>query len=102
LVCLRPKTASVEDPRKNNFSASEIAISTENVEENLHVSQSKLTNSVINQRQKYWTPITVTERCGSGEEISGEVRGKWKNLNFFCKVYRIHKILKRNKELAED
>ena len=66
------------------------------MEENLHVSQSKLTNSVTNRRQKMnWTPLTVAQRCGS--EI-GEVRGKWKNLNFLCKVYRIHKLSKRNKK----
>ena len=39
-------------PEKNNFSASEIAILTENVEENLHVSQSKLTNSVANYKRR--------------------------------------------------
>ena len=38
--------------RKQNFSASEIAILTEKVEENLSIIQSKLTNSVTNQKKK--------------------------------------------------
>ena len=37
--------------RKQNFSASEIAILTEKVEENLSIIQSKLTNSVTNQKK---------------------------------------------------
>ena len=59
--------------QKNNFTASEIAILTENIEENLHVSQGKLTIRVTNQRQRHWTPTTVTQRCRSEEEIIGEV-----------------------------
>ena len=38
--------------RKQNFSASEIAVLTEKVEENLSVIQSKFTNSVTNQKKK--------------------------------------------------
>ena len=37
--------------RKQNFSASEIAILTEKVEENLSIIQSKLTNSVTNKKK---------------------------------------------------
>ena len=37
--------------RKQNFSASKIAILTEKVEENLSIIQSKLTNSVTNQKK---------------------------------------------------
>ena len=64
------------------------------MEENLHISQIKLTNSVTNQTQKIWTPITVTQCCRSE---NGEVRGKWKNLHFLCKVYQIHKLWKETK-----
>ena len=37
--------------RKQNFSASEIAVLKEKVEENLSVLQSKFTNSVTNQKK---------------------------------------------------
>ena len=37
---------------KQNFNTSEIAILTEKVEENLSIIQSKLTNSVTNQKKK--------------------------------------------------
>ena len=54
-MCVKSGKLNADNPiipsriqEKNNFSASEIAILTENMEENLHVSQSKLTNSVTN------------------------------------------------------
>ena len=44
--------------RKQNFSASKIAILTEKVEENLPIIQSKLTNSVTNQKKnEIWCKI---------------------------------------------
>ena len=47
-------------PRKHNFSASEVSVLTEKVEENLQILQSKLTNSVTNQKKKnVWTEITA-------------------------------------------
>ena len=45
--------------RKQNFSASEIAVLTEKLEENLSIIQSKLTNSVTNQKKnEAWQKIT--------------------------------------------
>ena len=45
--------------RKPNFSVNEIAIITENVEKNLAIIQSKLTNNVTNKNKKeVWEDIT--------------------------------------------
>ena len=44
-------SANSRKARKQNFSASEIAVLTEKVEENLSVLQSKFTNSVTNQKK---------------------------------------------------
>ena len=54
VVVVSTKMASGDEksrkPRKHNFSASEVLVLTEKVEENLQILQSKLTNSVTNQK----------------------------------------------------
>ena len=48
--------------RKQNFTTSEISVLTERVEENRSVLQSKLTNSVTNQRKnEIWAEIADAE-----------------------------------------
>ena len=66
--------------RKQNFSASKIAILTEKVEENLSIIQSKLTNSVTNQKiMKYG--VKSVNAAGVARRTTTEVREKWKNLH---------------------
>ena len=69
--------------RKQNFSASEIAILTEKVEENLSIIQSKLTNSVTNQKKnEIWCKIAdAVNAVGVARRTTPEVREKWKNLH---------------------
>ena len=50
--CKMASPAISRKARKQNFSASEIAVLTEKVEENLSLIQSKFTNSVTNQKKK--------------------------------------------------
>ena len=69
---------------KQNFSTSEIAILTEKVEENLSIIQSKLTNSVTNQKKKneIWCKIVdAANAIGVAQRMTTEVREKWKNLH---------------------
>ena len=69
--------------RKQNFSASEIAVLTEKVEENLSIIQSKLTNSVTNQKKnESWQKIAgAVNAVGVANRTAAEVREKWKNLH---------------------
>ena len=62
--------------RKQNFSASEIAILTEKVEENLSIIQSKLTNSVTNQKKnEIWCKIAdAVNAVGVARRTTTEVR----------------------------
>ena len=68
---------------RKNFSASEIAILTEKVEENLSIIQSKLTNSVTNQKKnEIWCKIAdAVNAVGVARRTTTEVREKWKNLH---------------------
>ena len=77
--------------RKQNFSASEIAVLTEKVEENLSLIQSKFTNSVINQKKnKMWKKslmllsllTLLVWQCGQQPKLarSGETCSGWQNL----------------------
>ena len=69
--------------RKQNFSASEIAVLTEKVEENLSLIQSKLTNSVTNQKKiDMWKKIAnAVNAVGVAMRTTTEVREKWRNLH---------------------
>lgn len=69
--------------RKQNFSASEIAVLTEKVEENLSIIQSKLTNSVTNQKKnEAWQKIAdAVNAVGVANRTAAEIREKWKNLH---------------------
>ena len=60
LKCL-PRLANSRKHRKQNFNPSEIAVLTEKVEENLTILQSKLTNSVTNQKKN---EICIGNRMG--------------------------------------
>ena len=74
-------------PRKHNFSASEISILTEKVEENLAILQSKFTNSVTNLKKKQvWSEITAAVNAvGVDKRTETEVREKRKNLHSAAK-----------------
>ena len=63
---------------KQNFSMSEIAILTEKVEENLSIIQSKLTNSVTNQKKsEIWCKIAdAVNAVGVARRMTTEVREK--------------------------
>ena len=65
--------------RKQNFSASEIAVLTERVEENLSLIQSKFTNSVTNQKKiEMWKKIAnAVNAVGVAMRTTAEVREKW-------------------------
>ena len=66
--------------RKQNFSASRIAVLTEKVEENLSIIQSKLTNSVTNlKRNEAWQKIAdAVNAVGISNRTAAEIREKWK------------------------
>ena len=70
-------------PRKHNFSASEISILTETVEENLAILQSKFTNSVTNlKKRQVWLEITAAVNAvGVDKRTETVVHEKWKNLH---------------------
>ena len=77
-------------PWKHNFSASEISILTEKVEENLAILQSKFTNSVTNLKKKQvWSEITAAVNAVGVDKpdkrTETEVREKWKNLHSAAK-----------------
>ena len=68
---------------RQNFSASEIAILTEKVKENLFIAQNKLTNTVIQTKKKkeIWCKIAEAVNAkGVAQRTTAEVREKWKNL----------------------
>ena len=71
--------------RKPNFSVSEIAIITEYVGKNLHIIQSKLTNSnnITNKAKKeMWEEITrEVNAVGQASRSVQDVKDKWKNLH---------------------
>ena len=64
--------------RKQHFSASEIAVLTEKVEENLSIIQSKLTNRVTNQkRNEDWQKIAdAVNAVGVANRTAAEIREK--------------------------
>ena len=69
--------------RKQNFSASEIAVLTEKVEESLSLIQSKFTNNVTNQKKnEMWKKIAeAVNAVGVAMRTTAEVREKWRNLH---------------------
>ena len=68
--------------RKQNFSASEIAVLTERVEENLLLIQSKFTNSVTYQKKnEMWKKIAdAVNAVGVAMRTTAKVHEKWRNL----------------------
>ena len=68
--------------RKQNFSAEEVSIITEMVEENVELLNSKFTNTVTNERKKgVWKRITArVNACGVSERGEKEVKDKWRGL----------------------
>ena len=73
--------------RKPNFSVNEIAIITENVQKNLAIIQSKLTNNVTNKnKNEVWEDITrAVNAVGLSSRTVTEVKDKWKNLHSTAK-----------------
>ena len=76
-------SANSRKARKQNFSASEIAVLTEKVEENLSVLQSKFTNSVTNQKKNETGKkiADAVNAVGVTMRTTAEVREKWRNLH---------------------
>ena len=76
----------VKKSRKQNFSASEIALLTEKME-SMSVLQSKLTNTITNQRKnEVWKAIAAAINAVGVESRSvQEVKDKWKNLQSAAK-----------------
>ena len=77
----------VKKSRKQNFSASEIALLTEKVEESMFVLQSKFTNTITNQRKnEVWKEIAAAiNAVGVESRLVQEVKDKWKNLQSTAK-----------------
>ena len=73
--------------RKQNFSPTEIATLTEKVEETLAILQSKLTNSITNQKKnELWSKIAAAVNAvGTEKRTLNEVKEKWKNLHSSAK-----------------
>ena len=78
--------------RKQNFNPSEIAVLTEKVEENLTILQSKLTNSVTNQKKnEIWQKIRrCRKRSGSYGEDNHRSSRKMEKPTFTSQE-RIHR-----------
>ena len=76
----------VKKSRKQNISASEIALLTEKME-SMSVLQSKLTNTITNQRKnEVWKAIAAAINAVGVESRSvQEVKDKWKNLQSAAK-----------------
>ena len=76
----------VKKSRKQNFSALEIALLTEKME-SMSVLQSKLTNTITNQRKnEVWKAIAAAINAVGVESRSvQEVKDKWKNLQSAAK-----------------
>lgn len=73
--------------RKSNFSATEIAVLTEKVEENITILQNKFTNKITNQKKsKIWSEITdCVNAVGNEKRSAKDVKDKWKNLSSTAK-----------------
>ena len=69
--------------RKPNFSVTEIATITENVQKHIDILHSKLTNTVTNKRKNdLWEEITrAVNAVGYANRSVQEVKDKWKNLH---------------------
>ena len=81
------EAAKQRKSRKANFSASELAVLTEEVEANIFVLKSKFTDSVTNVRKnKIWADIAASVNAvGVAHRTTQEVRDKWKNLTSAAK-----------------
>ena len=88
---------------RQNFSASEIAILTEKVRENLFITQNKLTNTVIQTKKKkeIWCKIAEAVNAkGVAQRTTAEVREKWKNLHSQAKK-ELTELAKEQKKTGE-
>ena len=74
-------------PRNHNYSASQISILTQKVEENLAVLSSEFTNSVTNLKEKqvWWEITAAVNSVGVDKGTETEVSEKWKNLHSAAK-----------------
>ena len=86
---------------ENKINSSEIAVLTEKVEENLTILQSKLTNSVTNQKKnEIWQKIAdAVNAVGVTVRTTAEVREKWKSLHSQAKR-EFTELAKEQKKLA--
>ena len=72
--------------RKHNFSVNEIAVITENVEMNLAIIQSKLTNNITNKKKTTFGKTTrAVNAVGLASHTVAEIKDKWKNLHSTAK-----------------
>ena len=81
------EAAKQRKARKANFTSSEIAVLTEEVEQNIAMLKSKFTDNVTNaKKNKIWAEITAAVNAnGVAKRTAQEVRGKWKNLTSAAK-----------------
>lgn len=89
------EVVEVKRERKPNFSAAEVSVLTDQVEKNLEVIQSKLTNNITNKKKnKIWEEITAAVNAvANSKRTTQEIKDKWKNLT--CKAKREYSTLKR-------
>ena len=73
--------------RKPNFSVSEISAIQENVQKNINILQTKLTNAITNKtKNELWEDITkAVNAVGRANRSVQEVKDKWKNLHSVAK-----------------
>ena len=72
---------------KTKLTASEIALLTDKVAENIHIIQSKLINSVRNKnKNQIWKEITdAVNAVGVANRTVQEIKDKWKNMHSAAK-----------------
>ena len=71
------EAAKERNARKANFTSSELAVLTEQVEENVHVLKSKVTGSVTNvKKNEIWAEITAAVKWQRGRPKKSGINEK--------------------------
>ncbi len=80
-------TSTMSKSRQPNFTAQELSVLTEMVQENIGILSSKLTNSVTNQKKELvWLKITeAVNACGIHKRTTEKVKEKWRQLKTSAK-----------------
>ena len=81
------EAAKQRKARKANFTSSELAVLTEEVEQNISILKSKFTDNVTNaKKNNIWAEITAAVNAvGVAKRTAQEVRDKWKNVTSAAK-----------------